>query len=148
MIKIEDILFETRLEAEKVASEIEELYDMWGYVTKTDVYELIGFNSFYADNMYGWRTKSPNCRVMRVRDGYALKMSEPEFLHDNKYNRTSSCRVSYRSYANEKRKPKNEPKPVEIVVALDQIDKTSLAMELAEEISKALTDRPVTIRIV
>lgn len=142
MTTFDDIVFETRSDAEKVVDDITEIYRVYGQVYEADVYDLADVPSPYMANSYGWSGKAPICEVVRVRDGYTLKMPESKRLTDNQ---NLDRRVSYRYGLNLK---KSISQPVEIIICLDQINKTSLAMELAEEIAKAITNRPVTIRIV
>ena len=38
-----------------------------------DLYDLVGMDSNYTDNRYGW-TNLRSAQVVRVRDGYLLKL--------------------------------------------------------------------------
>ena len=69
----DDVILETRGEAEEVLSSMDELIEMYGYVSVADMYDLVGITCEYTDNKYGWkniRTAEP----VRVRDGYMLKL--------------------------------------------------------------------------
>ena len=70
---LDDIILETRGEAEEVLSRMDELIDAYGEASVADLYDLIGVNCNYTDNKYGW-TNIRNAEVIRVRDGYMLKM--------------------------------------------------------------------------
>ena len=69
----EDIILESRSEAEEVLTRMDELIDMYGNVSVADLYDLIGKSCAYTDNKYGW-TNIRNAEPVRVRDGYLLKL--------------------------------------------------------------------------
>lgn len=69
----DDIILESRGEAEEVLSVMNELLDNYGIVSVADLNELVGITGYYTDNKYGW-TSIRNAEVVRVRDGYLLKM--------------------------------------------------------------------------
>lgn len=69
----DDIIVQTRGEAEDVLARMDELIDMYGQVTVADLYDLVGISGNYTDNRYGW-TNIRNAEPVRVRDGYLLKM--------------------------------------------------------------------------
>lgn len=69
----DDIVLETRGEAEAVLSRMDELMETYGIVRVADLYDLVGITGEYTDNNYGW-TNIRNADVVRVRDGYKIKM--------------------------------------------------------------------------
>ena len=69
----DDIILETRGEAEEVLTRMDELIDMYGIVSVADLYDLVGKSCNYTDNKYGW-TNIRNAEAVRVRDGYMLKL--------------------------------------------------------------------------
>ena len=69
----DDIIFDNRGEAEIVLSRMDELIDTYGIVTIADLYDLAGVTGDYTTNNYGW-TNIRNAEVVRVRDGYIIKM--------------------------------------------------------------------------
>lgn len=69
----DDIVLETRGEAEDVLERMSELIDVYGHVTVADLYDLVGVTGNYTDNKYGWMNIR-NAEVIRVRDGYMLKL--------------------------------------------------------------------------
>lgn len=69
----DDIILESRGEAEEVLSRMDELIDSYGVASVADLYDLIGKTSNYTDNKYGW-TNLRNAEAVRVRDGYLLKL--------------------------------------------------------------------------
>lgn len=69
----DDIILETRSEAEEVLARMDELIDMYKVVSVADLYDLVGISCNYTDNKYGW-TNIRNAEAIRVRDGYMLKL--------------------------------------------------------------------------
>lgn len=69
----EDVVLESRVEAEEVIARMEELIDMYGVVSVADLYDLTNISGNYTDNKYGW-TNIRNAEVIRVRDGYLIKL--------------------------------------------------------------------------
>lgn len=69
----DDIIIETRGEAEEVLARMDELIETYGIVSVADLYDLVGKTCNYTDNKYGW-TNIRNAEPIRVRDGYMLKM--------------------------------------------------------------------------
>lgn len=69
----DDIVLETRGEAEEVLTRMDELIDMYGSVSIADLCDLVGKSCNYTDNKYGW-TNIRNAEPVRVRDGYLLKL--------------------------------------------------------------------------
>lgn len=69
----DDIVLETRGEAEEVLSRMDELIETYGNVSVADLYDLIGKTGEYTDNKYGW-TNIRTAEPIRVRDGYMLKL--------------------------------------------------------------------------
>lgn len=73
----DDIVLETRGEAESVLSKMDEILDMYGIVSVADLYEMAGIrDENYTNNNYGW-TSLRNADYVRVRDGYLLKLPKP-----------------------------------------------------------------------
>lgn len=69
----DDIILSNRGEAEEVLARMDELMDTYGLVRVADLYDLVGITGNYTDNKYGW-TNIRNAEVVRVRDGYVIKM--------------------------------------------------------------------------
>lgn len=70
----DDIIFESRGEAEAVRTQMNEIIDQYGVVTVADLYEMADLTAPYTSNKYGW-TSIRNADIGRVRDGYVLKLS-------------------------------------------------------------------------
>lgn len=69
----DSIVLESRGEAEEVLDRLCELIDTYKVASVADLYDLVGVDFEYTDNKYGWMNLR-NAEVMRVRDGYTLKL--------------------------------------------------------------------------
>lgn len=70
----DDIIFNSRGEAESVLARMDELIDTYKIVSVSDLFDLVGISdNNYMNNSYGW-TNIRNAEVVRVRDGYMIKM--------------------------------------------------------------------------
>ena len=69
----DDIILNSRGEAEDVLIRMDELMETYGLVRVADLYDLVGITGNYTDNKYGW-TNIRNAEIVRVRDGYMIKM--------------------------------------------------------------------------
>lgn len=69
----DNIILSSRGEAEEVLARMDELMDTYGLVSVADLKDLVGINGNYTDNKYGW-TSIKSAEVVRVRDGYTIKM--------------------------------------------------------------------------
>ena len=69
----DDIVLDNKGEAVMVLERMEEVLSMYGTVSVSDLYELVGISGSYTDNNYGWADLH-SASVVRVRDGYKLRM--------------------------------------------------------------------------
>lgn len=69
----DDIVLESRGEAEAVLSRMDEVMETYGIVRVADLYDLVGVTGDYTNNNYGW-TNIRNAKIVRVRDGYKIDM--------------------------------------------------------------------------
>lgn len=69
----DDIILESRGEAEEVLDSLCDLIETYQIASVADLYDLVGETPEYTDNKYGW-TNLRNADVERVRDGYRLKL--------------------------------------------------------------------------
>ena len=76
----DDVILESRGEAEGVLVRMDEMMETYGQVRVADMYDLVGITGEYTDNNYGW-TNIHNAEVVRVRDGYKIKMPRALPLH-------------------------------------------------------------------
>lgn len=74
-----DILFESRDDAEEVLTNLVDLVEVYGVVTVSDLYDLVGKTSAFTDRGFGW-TRLGSSRVVRGRDGYILDLPPVETL--------------------------------------------------------------------
>ena len=72
----DDIILDSRGEAEEVLERMDELIDTYKMVTVADLYDLVGSTGSYTDCNYGW-TNIRTATVVHVRDGYMLKLPKP-----------------------------------------------------------------------
>lgn len=68
-----EIILDSRGEAESVLTEMDEIVSAYGMVSVADLYELVGVTCSHTDYKYGW-TNTRSASVIRVRDGYMLKL--------------------------------------------------------------------------
>ena len=69
----DDIVLESRGEAEDVITRMEEIIEEYGFVRVADLYDLVGITGDYTDNKYGW-TSIRSAEPVRVRNGYMLRL--------------------------------------------------------------------------
>lgn len=69
----DDIILQSRGEAEEVLDRMSEMIDTYGIVSVADMYDLVGIATNYTDNKYGW-TNLRNAEPIRVTNGYMLKL--------------------------------------------------------------------------
>ena len=64
----DDIVVNSRADAEAVIEQMDGIVDTYGMVSVADLYDLVGMTSNYTDNNYGW-TNIRNAKPVRLRDG-------------------------------------------------------------------------------
>lgn len=69
----DDIILDSREEADQVLARMEELLDDYNMVSVADFYDLVGITGKTTDNHYGW-TDLRDASVVRDRDGYLIKL--------------------------------------------------------------------------
>lgn len=75
----DDILLDSRGEAEEVLDSLGDLLARFGSVTVADLYELVGTTSDFPDNKWGWE-ELRTARVRQVRHGYLIDLPRPHVL--------------------------------------------------------------------
>lgn len=70
---IQDIIFESRGEAEEVLGNLVDFIVDYGVASVADLYDLVGITGPFTDNKYGW-TDLSMASVVRVRDGYLINL--------------------------------------------------------------------------
>ena len=77
---LDDIVFNTRQDAELVLTQMEDIIDNYHIVSVADLYDLVGVScQNHCSNNYGWITLN-SARVVRVRDGYILDLPRPKAI--------------------------------------------------------------------
>lgn len=70
----DDIVLESRAEAEAVLNSMVDLIDTYDVVSVADLYDLVGVSGNFTDNRYGW-TNLSSASVERLRSGgYILRL--------------------------------------------------------------------------
>lgn len=75
----DELVLPTRGEAEEVIDRLFDLISRYESASVADLYELVGINSNYTDNKWGW-TDFRGAGVSRVRNGYLLDLPRAEPL--------------------------------------------------------------------
>lgn len=75
----DEIVLESRVEAEEVIDRLFDLVSRYESATVADLYELVGLPSDHTDHKWGW-TDVRGAGVSRIRDGYLLDLPDPEPL--------------------------------------------------------------------
>ena len=70
----DDIVLESRGEAEEVLDRMDELIEAYGMVSVMDLYDLVGVSGNYTDNKYGWVNIKNAEPVRTMGGGYMLKL--------------------------------------------------------------------------
>lgn len=73
MYSCDDIIFDTREDAEAVLEQLDDMIATYGQATVGDFYDSVGKSFNYTDNKYGW-TNLRSARVMHTRDGWILDL--------------------------------------------------------------------------
>lgn len=75
----DEIILESRGEADYVLDQLCELIDKYKEATVSDLYDYLGITSNYTDRSYGWVNLN-SARVAPVRGGYMLDLPRPIVL--------------------------------------------------------------------
>lgn len=74
VLDYENIIFDTRADAEEVLMGMQDIIDRYGFVSVSDMYDLSDVpNENYTLSKYGW-ANIQSARVIKVRDGYVVDM--------------------------------------------------------------------------
>jgi hypothetical protein len=76
----DEIVLESRTEAEEVIDRLFDLVSRYESATVADLYELVGLASSHTDHKWGW-TDLRGAGVSRVRGGYLLDLPDPHPLN-------------------------------------------------------------------
>lgn len=75
----QEIILESRKDAEDVLDTMRNMISTYGVVSVADLHDLTGAIANYTDSNYGW-TALNSAKVVRVRNGYLLKLPRPKTL--------------------------------------------------------------------
>ena len=69
----DDVILDSRGEAEEVLSRMVDLIEDYGLASVADLYDFVGIKSEHTDQNFGW-TNLSSASVSRVRDGYLINL--------------------------------------------------------------------------
>jgi hypothetical protein len=72
----DEIVLQSRTEAEEVIDRLFDLVSRYDTATVADLYELVGIQGSHTDHKWGW-TDLRGADVSRTRDGYLLDLPDP-----------------------------------------------------------------------
>ena len=72
----DDVLFDSRGEAEKMLNAMDEYIKDYGMISVGDYYDMAGVTSQYTTRKYGW-SDLREAQVVRIREGYIIKLPKP-----------------------------------------------------------------------
>lgn len=78
-LEMDEIIVETRVEAEHVLDSMVRLLQKYEQVTVSDVHDLLGTTAAYTDNKWGW-VDLRGADIRPVREGYLIKLPQPDSL--------------------------------------------------------------------
>lgn len=79
--QVDGILLENRSAGDDVLAHLEGAIELDGFCTVADYYSLVGETPSSTDTEWGWDNLS-SAKVVMTRDGFLLKMPEPEYLRN------------------------------------------------------------------
>lgn len=75
----DEIILETRGEAEEVLEKLTNLIDRFDIASVSELYQLVGISGNYTDDKWGWATAA-GMTYRRISQGYLLDLPQPELL--------------------------------------------------------------------
>ena len=69
----DDLVYDTRGDAEVVLTQMDEMLDRYKVVTVLDMYDAAGVTPPYTADKYGWKDLH-DAKIVPVRDGYVIKL--------------------------------------------------------------------------
>jgi hypothetical protein len=69
----DDIILESRAEADEVRDSLIDLIEEYGQATVADLYDLVGISSNYTDDKWGWENLASSS-ISRIHEGYVLNL--------------------------------------------------------------------------
>lgn len=77
--RFDDLVLGSRMEAQDVVDALVDLIENYEAATVADFYDLIGMESDFSDQKYGW-TNLSRVDIRRTRDGYVIILPKPIVL--------------------------------------------------------------------
>lgn len=77
----DEIIVESRGEAEEILDQLGNLVDDFGFAKVSDFYTLVDISGTYVDDRWGWDNLS-SASTTRVRAGYRIDLPQPILLND------------------------------------------------------------------
>lgn len=75
----DEIVYETRGEAEMVRDQMDAMIERYGIVSVADMYDMAGLTQPYTSNKYGW-SNIRSAEIVRVSDGYIIRLPKSKPL--------------------------------------------------------------------
>lgn len=75
----DEVIFNNRGDAEEVLSHLVDLIETYGCASILDYYDLIGHDTKFTDQKYGWNSLG-SASVQRIREGYIIKFPRVKIL--------------------------------------------------------------------
>lgn len=76
MREFDDIILETRAEAEQVLDRMYDLIDTYSMVSVSELYELVGITGAFTDEKWGWEDIR-GTKIVRTRNGWLVDLPRP-----------------------------------------------------------------------
>lgn len=77
----QDVIIPSRSEAQDVLAQMIEILQMYDVVSVADLCEMLGMDTVYTDNKYGW-VNLDSGTVQQVRGGYLLRLPRPKAIEN------------------------------------------------------------------
>lgn len=75
-MKISTVIFETKVEAEKVRRWLNEIIAEYGYASAADFYDMVGETCYNADTKYGWKNFLNDELIVSTANGWTIDFPE------------------------------------------------------------------------
>ena len=73
-----DVIVDDRADAEEILRTMDDICEVYDFVSVADLYDISGLDTKPTDNNYGWtKTGVRDARIVRTMDGYLLKFPKP-----------------------------------------------------------------------
>lgn len=75
----DEIKFESRRDADAVLDQMSEIIENFGFVTVSDMFDMVDVTAPFTGNRYGW-TSVRTAEVVSTRDGYRIKLPRASLI--------------------------------------------------------------------